>query len=57
VPRFVDHVTAAETKTFADQSVAGLRAAEKGGWTILSDLMEPDFQKLVGVVDAKAAMK
>ncbi len=56
-------VTAAEAKTFADQSVAALAAVVKAGWALPSELKEPDFdalrgradfQKLVAEVEAKA---
>lgn len=56
-------VTAAEAKTFADQSVATLAAIVKLGWALPSELKEPDFdalrdradfQKLVAAVEAKA---
>ncbi len=40
-------VTAAEAKTFADQSVAAL-AAVKLGWALPSELKEPDFDALRG---------
>ena len=42
MPRFVDHVTAAEKK-FADQSVAALAAVVKTGWPLAGELMEPEF--------------
>jgi tetratricopeptide (TPR) repeat protein len=56
-------VTAAEARTFADQSVATLADAMKTGWALPSELKEPDFdavrggpnfQKLVAEVEAKA---
>jgi tetratricopeptide (TPR) repeat protein len=59
-------VTAAEAKTFADQSVAALADAVQAGWAIKSELKEhdfdtlhsrPDFQKLVAKLEAKAQKK
>ena len=56
-------MTAAEAKTFADQSVAALADIVKTGWALPSELKEPDFdalrsradfQKLVAEVEAKA---
>ena len=43
MPRFVDHVTAAEARTFADQSVAALADVVQFGWAILRELKEPGF--------------
>ena len=57
-------MTAAEAKTFADQSVVALAAVVKTGWAFPSELKEPDFdavrgradfQWLVAEVEAKAA--
>jgi hypothetical protein len=56
-------VTAAEARTFADQSVAAFADVVKFGWAIPSERKEldrdavrrhPDFQKLFAEVAAKA---
>jgi hypothetical protein len=56
-------VTAAEARTFADQSVAALAEVVKLGWAYPSELKEPDFdalrsrpdfQKLFAAVEKKA---
>jgi hypothetical protein len=44
-------VTAAEAKTFADQSVAALRDAISAGWNWPDELKEPDFDALRGRAD------
>jgi serine/threonine protein kinase/tetratricopeptide (TPR) repeat protein len=44
-------VTAAEARTFADQSVAALADAVKTGWALPSELKEPDFDALRGRED------
>ena len=44
-------MTAAEAKTFADQSVAALAEIVKFGWAIPSELNEPDFNALRGRAD------
>jgi hypothetical protein len=46
MPRFVDHLTAAEAKTFAEKSSAALAAVVKTGWAAPSELKEPDFDAL-----------
>jgi serine/threonine protein kinase len=59
-------VTKDEAAAFADQAVAALGDAITGGWLLLDDLKEPDFnairgreefKKLVAVVKAKAGPK
>ena len=44
-------MTAAEAKTFADQSVAALAAVVQLGWALPSELKEPDFDALRGRAD------
>jgi hypothetical protein len=44
-------VTAAEARTFADQSVAALADAVKIGWAYPTELKEPDFDALRGRAD------
>jgi tetratricopeptide (TPR) repeat protein len=59
-------VTAAEAGAFADQAVASLQEAVKGGWNQISELKEADFdalrwredfQKLHNELEASAAAK
>jgi tetratricopeptide (TPR) repeat protein len=59
-------VTKAEAAAFADQAAAALRDAINGGWLLLDDLKEPDFnairgrddfKKLLAEVGAKAGSK
>jgi hypothetical protein len=42
----VDHVTAADAVTFADQALATLHDAINTGWAQLDELKEPDFDAL-----------
>jgi len=45
----VDHVTAAEAKTFADQSVAALADAVQDGWVLPSELDRFYSRRRLGV--------
>ena len=46
-------VTKDEAAAFADQAIAALRDAINGGWRLLDDLKEPDFDAIRGRDDFK----
>ena len=46
-------MTKDEAAAFADQAVAALRDAINGGWLLLDDLKEPDFNAIRGRDDFK----
>ena len=49
-------VTKDEAAAFADQAVAALGDAITGGWLLLDDLKEPDFNAIRGRDDFKKLM-